>query len=46
MVGSAIIARGKINQILPDIWEIASAGNCPQLACDLSVVRAVLKGIH
>jgi hypothetical protein len=27
MVSSAIVASGKVGQILPDIWKIASAGN-------------------
>lgn len=39
VVSSAIIASGKVDQILPDIWEIASAGNDAQFARNLPVVR-------
>jgi len=46
VVSSEIIASGKVDKILPDIWEIASAGNDAQLAGNLSVVLAVLKVIH
>src|SRR5439155_18667943 len=46
VVSSEIIASGKVDKILPDIWEIASAGNDAQLASNLSVVLAVLKVIH
>ena len=46
VVSSAIIASGKVDQIPPDIWEIASAGNDAQLAGNLSVVCAVVKVIH
>jgi hypothetical protein len=46
VLSSAIIARGKVEQILSNIWEIASAGNVAQLTGDLYVAHAVLKGIH
>jgi hypothetical protein len=39
VVSSAITASGKVHQILPDIWKIASAGNDTQLARNLPVVR-------
>ena len=39
MVSSAIIASGEVDQILPDIWKIASAGNDAQFARNLLVVR-------
>jgi hypothetical protein len=38
MVSSAIIASGKVDQILPDIRKIASAGDDTQLARNLPVV--------
>ena len=39
MISSAIIASGKVDKILPDIWEIASASNDAQFARNLPVVR-------
>jgi hypothetical protein len=39
MVSSAIVASGKVGQILPDIWKIAFAGNDAQFARNLPVVR-------
>src|SRR5437879_6404585 len=46
VVSSAIIASGKVDKIVPDIWEIASAGNSAQLVGNFSVVGAALKVIH
>src|SRR5438128_11667317 len=46
VVRSAIISDGKVDQVPPDNWEIASAGNDAQLAGNLSVVLAILKVIH
>jgi hypothetical protein len=46
VVSSAIIASGKVDKILPDIWKIAFAGNGAQLVGNFSVVVAVLKAMH
>jgi hypothetical protein len=46
VVSSAIIASGKVDKILPDILEIAFAGNGAQLVGDFSVVSAVLEVTH
>jgi hypothetical protein len=39
MVSSAIIASGKVDQILPDKWEMAFTRNDAQFARNLPVVR-------